>query len=103
MNNTDGSKPVRKMSSNEYPNSLKNYLNSPFKGNGLGLGWLDNGGNSFTGNNSHKTDVIGNNLNHSNSQLHNGDLNSTHYSHGSSNRNIAGPKVLEHLVDTVIR
>lgn len=89
MNNTDGSKPVRKMSSNEYPNSLKNYLNSPFKGNGLGLGWLDNGGNSFTGNNSHKTDVIGNNLNHSNSQLHNGDLNSTHYSHGSSNMDIA--------------
>lgn len=91
INNTDGSKPVLKMGSNEYPNSLKNYLNNPFKGNGFGLGWLNNDGNSLIGkNNSHnKSNIIGNNPNHSNSQSRSGDLNSTYYSYGSSGIEIA--------------
>lgn len=102
INNTDGSKPVRKMASSEYPDTLKNYLNSPFKGNGLGLGWLNNGGNSFTGdtgngnslnpgnNGQSNNNLIGNNPDNVNSQANNGDLNSTHYTYGSSGISIAG-------------
>ena len=92
VNNTDGSKPVRKMTADEYSNGLKNYLKSPFKGNGLGLGWLNNGGNSLNpGNNGNgNNNIFGNNPNDSNSQARNGDLNSTHYTYGSSGVNIAG-------------
>ena len=102
VNNTDGSKPVRKMTADEYSNGLKNYLKSPFKGNGLGLGWLNNGGNSLGGNGNGgnslnpgnngngNNNIFGNNPNNSNSQARNGDLNSTHYTYGSSGVNIAG-------------
>ena len=50
VNNTDGSKPVRKMSANEYPNSLKYYFDNPYKGKGLSLSWMNTKGNSISGN-----------------------------------------------------
>lgn len=102
VNNTDGSKPVRKMSADEYSKGLKNYLNNPFKGNGLGLGWLNNDGNSPSGNSNNggnslnpgnngdgNNPIFGNNPTKSNSQARSGDLNSTHYTYGSSGVNIA--------------
>ena len=97
VNNTDGSKQVRKMTSDEYSDRFKNYLKSPFKG-----GWLNNGGNSLAGNDdggnslnpgnngNGNNNIFGNNPNNSNSQARNGDLNSTHYTYGSSGVNIAG-------------
>lgn len=96
VNNTDGSKTVRKMSNDEYPDSLKNYFNNPFKGTGLGLGWLTDGGNSLThggnslNNGGNSLNSIGGvNPSESDSQSRKGDLNSTHYSYGSSGIAIA--------------
>ncbi|MBR3209374.1 MAG: hypothetical protein IKF82_03805 [Bacilli bacterium] len=103
INNTDGSKSVRKMSADEYSNQLKNYLASPFKGNGLSLGWLNGNGNSIANGNGDnngnsmgngnngliKNNIIGNNPNKSKSQAKVGNLNSTQYTYGSSGVDIA--------------
>ena len=78
------------------PDSLKNYFNNPFKGTGLGLGWLTDGGNSLThggnslNNGGNSLNSIGGvNPSESDSQSRKGDLNSTHYSYGSSGIAIA--------------
>ncbi|SEK43601.1 hypothetical protein SAMN05216439_0940 [Methanobrevibacter gottschalkii] len=102
INNTDGSRPVHKMTDDEYSDNLKFYLSSPFKGNGLGLGWLDGDGNSIIGNGDRNGNslnngnsglvnnkVYGNNLNYSESQARNGVLNSTYYTYGFSGTDIA--------------
>lgn len=97
VNNTDGSKPVRKMSANEYPNSLKYYFDNPYKGKGLSLSWMNTKGNSISGNGdnsgksinsgnggTNKNNVFGRNPNNTKSQAHNGNLNSSHYTYGTS-------------------
>ncbi len=103
VNNTDGSKFVRKMTSDDYSDNLKFYLKNPFKGGGLSLGWLDSNGNSIggkgddkgnsinNGNNglTNKKNIFGNNHNNSKSQAKVGNSNSTHYTYGSSGENIA--------------
>lgn len=91
VNNTDGSKPVAVMDVDKYSDSLKSYLNSPFKGTGLSLGWLnsDSASNGISSNNTNANDVIGNNPNNSSSQSTKGQLNSTHYAYGSSGISIA--------------
>ena len=100
-NNTDGSVPVKKMTNDELTDSLKRYLNNPFNGDGISFSWLSNNGNSkFRDDQNHnqlntglnglgKNKLIGNNPKISNSQAQKGTLNSTYYTYGSSNVDIA--------------
>ncbi len=86
------------MSADEYSDGLKSYFNNPFKGTGIGLGWINagdnslnhnsNGGNSLNISRNNKR-IIGNNPSKTDSQSRNGDLNSTYYSYGSSGIAIA--------------
>ena len=94
VNNTDGSKPVAKMSESDLPDWLRDYK-SPIS-RGLGLSWLNSGGhgNLFNGSGSgngfnFNSDVNGNNSRFSRSNSTRGDLNSTRYAVGDSGVSLA--------------
>ncbi len=99
VNNTDGSTLPKQMSDDEYNGLLRNYLTPPSKGEGQGF---SGEGQSFIGtgegtglNGLNKGNGIKNNgfngfnPNPSKSQAHNGDVNSTRYTYGSSGVDIA--------------
>ncbi len=100
INNTDGSFPVKKMSTDEYTSHLKNFFNPPNAGDGKGF---SGEGNSFIGQNDGnsvigvgsgnngvtKTKLFGNNPKSSYSQAKRGNINSTNYNYGSSGIDIA--------------
>lgn len=98
-NNTDGSVPLKRMTADEYTNTLKNYFKSKNNGESIGFGGeghsLINNGNSVSsglgvGNNGLvKNNIFGKNPNNSKSQSRNGNVNSTHYTYGSSGIDIA--------------
>lgn len=98
-NNTDGSTLPKQMSDDEYNDLLRNYLTPPSKGEGQGFsgegksfigtgeGTGLNGLNS--GNGIKNNGFNGFNPNPSKSQAHNGNVNSTMYTYGSSGVDIA--------------
>ena len=99
VNNTDGSTLPKQMSNDEYNNLLRNYLTQPSKGEGQGFsgegqsfigtgeGTGLNGLNS--GNGIKNNGFNGFNPNPSKSQAHNGNVNSTMYTYGSSGVDIS--------------
>lgn len=101
VNNTDGSTLPKQMSSDEYNNLLHNYLTPPSKSESEGQGFSGEGKsfigtdegsglNGLTAGNDMKNNGFnGFNPNHSKSQSHKGNVNSTRHAFGSSSVDIA--------------
>ena len=106
LNNTDGSKHVKKsMSVNDYPQFLKNYLNSS-NANDIDFSWISNGKSLENSKRHHSglgdginqgrsnLNVVrdGNGVNriYTKSDVRNGNVNSTYYVPGDSGLSLAG-------------